>query len=94
MFKLIFENVEDKNPITFQGDTALHLAAFNGDLEICKYIISKVEDKNQALNAKDCLNMTPIDNAGEHNWNHMNGGPYQQVLDFFKSVIESQQDQN
>ena len=38
--------------------------------------------------------LVPVIQAEEHNWNNMNGGPYQQVLEFFKSVIENKEDQN
>ena len=61
--------------------TPLHRAAGNGHLEICKYILSKVEDKNLALNSKSNFNETPIDMANQFG--------HQKVVDYLKSVIEN-----
>ena len=45
-FRLIFENVANKNPRDHSGETPLHRALENGYLDICSLIISNVDDKN------------------------------------------------
>ena len=82
IFKLIFENAEDKNPLNWKNDTLLYLAAMKkGQLEICKYFLRKVENKNLAINFKNNSNKTPIDVAARYG--------NQQLLDYLRSVIEN-----
>ena len=84
IFKLIFENVEDKNPVDYQKNTLLHFAARKGHLEICKYIVSKVEDKNLVINSKNIYDKSPIDMAANYlNYSH------QQVVDYLGSIVEN-----
>ena len=40
VFKYILKNLEIKNPVKSEGWTLLHSAAKNGQLEICKFILS------------------------------------------------------
>ena len=47
-FKLILENIENKNLTNNQRETLLHLAARYGLLDFCKLIIKYVENKNVA----------------------------------------------
>ena len=46
VFKLIFEQVENKNPPDRDGFTPLHIAAYRAKLDFCKYIIEQVENKS------------------------------------------------
>ena len=78
---LIFENVEDKNPLCDHKYTPLHWAAMNGYLEICKYIVSKVENKNLAINSKTDKNETPLELAAQQG--------HQQVVDYLRSIVEN-----
>ena len=61
IFRLIFENVQDKNPPDSYGDTPLHLAARRYKVEICRLILAHVHDK-QPLNNQG---KTPLDKARE-----------------------------
>ena len=45
----ILKHLQNKNPYTSDGRTALHLAAERGHLEIVKYIIMQVENKNPRI---------------------------------------------
>ena len=45
IFKLIFENVDDKNPKSDYGVTPLHYAAERGNLEVFKLIFSSEGSK-------------------------------------------------
>jgi len=49
LFKLIMENVDDKNPIihgnTLNPLTPFHLAAKNGNFPICQLIMDSIENK-------------------------------------------------
>ena len=45
-FRLIFENVANKNPRNAWGDTPLHIAVYKGCFEICNLIIANVDNKN------------------------------------------------
>ena len=55
-FKLIFEEIEEKNPKDNNGITPLHIAAAHGYVEICKMILDSVPDKNpKAWNGKTPL---------------------------------------
>ena len=47
-YQYFLKNLPYKNPGTRNGQTALHIAADNGQLEICKLILSVIEDKNPA----------------------------------------------
>ena len=49
----------NKNPDDYIGITPLHLAAEYGHLEVCKWIVENVKDKNP----KDDNGFTPIDKA-------------------------------
>ena len=49
-YLLMFENVQDKNPIDFHGITPLHYAAQNGHLEVCQLILENVQEKNPKSN--------------------------------------------
>ena len=40
----------DKNPVNILGYTPLHIAAYNGQLEVCKLILENIEDKNPVSN--------------------------------------------
>ena len=82
IFKLIFENVEEKSPRdSGEGFTPLHYAAMYGHLEICKCIISKVEDKDLAINSKSVWGHdTPLQLAQRHRHQH--------VVDYMKSQQE------
>ena len=45
------KNVDDKNPaMSNNGVTPLHLAARNGQIEICQLILKNVHDKNPECN--------------------------------------------
>ena len=68
-------------PASVKKDTPLHCAATKGRIEICKYIISNVEDKNLAINAKNNDNDTPIDLAASRG--------HHQAADFLRSIIEN-----
>jgi ankyrin repeat protein len=48
VFKLIFNNVDDKNPIDDSKNTPFHFAAENGHISICQLIMATHEDKNPA----------------------------------------------
>ena len=45
-YQYFLKNMPYRNPGTRNGQTALHIAADNGQLEICKLILSVIEDKN------------------------------------------------
>ena len=44
IYKFICEGALDKNPVTFNGITPLHLASKNGHLEICEFIAEDVQN--------------------------------------------------
>ena len=46
IFKLIFDNVQDKEPKDKEGSTPLHYAAKYGNLEVCRLIIGETDNKN------------------------------------------------
>ena len=46
VYKLLSENVDNKNPKDKHGQTPLHLAALHGHLEFCRCIITNLVDKN------------------------------------------------
>ena len=49
LIKAMTKNMENKNPVLFPvlfGNTFLHSAAKIGDLEVCQYLLEKLEDKN------------------------------------------------
>ena len=58
-YKVISENMKDKNPKDKYGITPLHTAAYRGHFELCQYIISNIEDKNPMDNYK----ITPLHGA-------------------------------
>ena len=64
MYRRVYANSKDKNPVAgTSGLTLLHVAAAHGKLDICGFIIGKVEDKNPAtLFGKD----TPLHFAAEY----------------------------
>ena len=62
IFKLIFDNVEDKEPKDNDGRIPLHHAAKYGHLEICKLIIGEIEDKNPT----DSRGWTPLHSAAQN----------------------------
>ena len=43
--------------------TALHLAASNGHLEVCKYVMTNAKGDKSILGAKDRFGNTPLDDA-------------------------------
>ena len=57
--------LRDKSPRDNNGRTPLHVAASNGHLDVCKYIMEKIQDKNP----RDNSGQTPIDKA--HAKNHL-----------------------
>ena len=46
----IIDRLEDKNPRSEEGKTPLHFAAKAGHLNVCKFIIERVQDKNPKQN--------------------------------------------
>ena len=60
-FKLLFENVKNKNPRNDWGETPLHHAVEEGRLEICNFIIENIAEKNP----KDHQGKTPLHLAAE-----------------------------
>ena len=56
---MLLTNSIEKNPADDQGDTPLHYAAINGNLEMCNLIISNTQDKNPANDR----GKTPLDHA-------------------------------
>jgi len=62
IFKLIFDNVEDKEPKDKEGRTPLHHAAKYGNLEVCKLIMGEIEDKNPT----DTAGWTPLHCAAQN----------------------------
>ena len=42
--------LQNKNPTDNEGTTPLHIAASEGNLELCRIIINNVNDKNPADN--------------------------------------------
>ena len=61
-FKLVLENVQNKNPRGYLGETPLHQAAREGCFEICNLIIENVAEKNP----KDHKGQTPLHHAAFH----------------------------
>ena len=57
LFKCIFEKVDDKNPKGYKGLSVLHLAAQEGCLNICKFILENVDDGKNLL---DDSGYTPL----------------------------------
>ena len=55
-FKLIYEEVEEKNPQDNSGWMPIHFAAHRGHLEICKYI----HEKGDSLSPQDNFGTTPL----------------------------------
>ena len=80
-FKLIFDNVEDKSPKNDYGRTPLHFAAGQGNLEICKYIVSKVENKQCVIKSKDKFNQTPIDFAERND--------HQEIVNYLRLMLKT-----
>ena len=62
VFKLIMENVEDKNPQIGSGQTLLHLAAKEGHFEICQLLLKNTID----ISPKNFDDKTPLDLAIEN----------------------------
>ena len=62
VFKLIFENVQDKEPKDNKGRTPLHHAAKYGNLELCKLIIGEMDNKNPS----DSYGWTPLHCAAQN----------------------------
>jgi ankyrin repeat protein len=62
IFKLIFDNVQDKEPKDNKGRTPLHHAAKYGNLEVCKLIIGEIENKNPM----DSAGWTPLHCAAQN----------------------------
>ena len=62
IFKLIFDNVEDKEPKDKDGRTPFHHAAKYGNLEVCKLIIGETENKNPS----DSAGWTPLHCAAQN----------------------------
>ena len=62
IFKLIFDNVQDKEPKNKDGRTPLHHAAKYGNLEVCKLIIGETENKNPT----DSAGWTPLHCAAQN----------------------------
>ena len=50
VYQLIMEYIKDINPTNGSGDTPLSLAAKAGHLDICKFIVENVTEKNPAYN--------------------------------------------
>ena len=46
---MLFDEIENKNPVDVLENTHLHWAAKMGHLKICEYIVSKAVDKNLAI---------------------------------------------
>ena len=68
VFKLIMENVEDKNPqIGSSGQTLFHLAAMEGHFEICKLLLFGIRYLTFDINPKNFEDKTPLDLAMENN---------------------------
>ena len=61
IFKLIFDNVQDKEPKDKDGRTPFHHAAKYGNLEVCKLIIGETENKNPT----DSAGWTPLHCAAQ-----------------------------
>mgnify|MGYP002045167338 FL=1 len=62
IFKLIFDNVQDKEPKDKDGRTPFHHAAKYGNLEVCKLIIGETENKNPS----DSAGWTPLHCAAQN----------------------------
>ena len=59
--QLIFNNIEDKNPLDDSGTTPLHIAANPGIEDIFQFIFDNVEDKNP----RDNSGFTPLHYAAK-----------------------------
>ena len=77
IFKLIFDNVEDKEPKDNNGRTPLHHAAKYGHLEVCKLIIGEIEDKNPT----DTAGWTPLHCAAQNGYEEIYNLIASQVVD-------------
>ena len=78
-YLLMFENVQNKNPIDFQGITPLHYAAQNGHLEVCQLILENVQEKN------------PKSNDG---WTPMHYAAHNGHTEVYQLILENVQDKN
>ena len=58
LFKEIAPKFEDKNPANSEGDTPIHVAIKNGNLNVCKYIIENVDKKR--INSPNKFGFTPL----------------------------------
>ena len=70
--ELIANEVEDKNPVTYHGNTPLHYAAENGNAEIFKVLINSFRD----LSIKNNRGLTPFSLAVENNHNEILNIPF------------------
>ena len=74
---IIIKQIKDKNPADDDGDTPPHLAALNGQFEVCKLIINMVEDKHPI----NVFGKTPKDVARRYSiWI----GNNEKLIEFFK----------
>ena len=48
--KLKSANIDDKSQRSFNGYTALHIAAMFGRLDVCKFIMENIDDKSPRCN--------------------------------------------
>ena len=79
--KFMLPTIGDHNmyrPVS--GATSLHMAAMNGNYEVCKYICENSDNENQ----KNHLNVTPLEIAAAN-------GHLQVVKFLFESVVEEDQ---
>jgi hypothetical protein len=59
IYQLIAELLEDKNPTENTGFSSLHLASQRGHVEVCKYIMENLLDKNPQVVGGTFFGLTP-----------------------------------
>ena len=64
------------NPSNGYGETALHFAAKNGCLDVCKLIAENIEEKNP----KDCWGETPLQMAEKNDQSS--------IVEYFQTLLE------
>ena len=85
--KYISDKLYEKNPASpdiADGQTLLHWAASNGNLEVVKFILSEIRKNKQTQNPKDPYGVTPAHLAV----NSYNSNSYSILLEVLFDVIE------
>ena len=83
--RIIGQGLALSDAVDYDGRTALHVAAAEGQLEVCEFLLEKCEIDPSSVRARDRFGFTPLDEAIRFK--------YTKVIEYLEKAVQPLKEQ-